>query len=65
VRVQIDGDVCTGHGRCYAVAPTVFEDDEVGVGVVIVTGELSDEERAAADLAVRNCPERAISLIDT
>jgi ferredoxin len=63
-RVVIDGDMCTGHGRCYTLAPSVFEPDDVGYGVVLsprLTPELEEE----AQLALANCPEHAISIVDT
>jgi ferredoxin len=60
-RVSVDPDLCTGHGRCYTLAPDVFDADEVGHSKVLVedvSGEL--EEHAAT--AVQNCPESAITL---
>jgi ferredoxin len=60
-RVLVDGELCTGHGRCYTLAPDVFDADEVGHCIVLedeVAGEL--EEHAV--LAQQNCPERAITL---
>jgi ferredoxin len=61
VRVRIDPDACTGHGRCYSLAPDVFEPDDYGHGKVIVD-EVPDELRAKAKLGVQNCPEHAISV---
>jgi ferredoxin len=61
VRVRIDPDTCTGHGRCYSLAPEVFEPDDYGHGKVIVD-EVPDELRAKAELGVQNCPEHAISV---
>jgi len=61
IRVSVDPDMCTGHGRCYSLAPDVFEPDEMGhcrVLVDEVTGEL--EEQAA--IGAQNCPEGAITL---
>jgi ferredoxin len=61
VKVRIDPDTCTGHGRCYALAPQVFDSDDRGYGVVIDV-ELSTTLRAAAEIGIENCPEQAISL---
>lgn len=47
-RVSVDPDLCTGHGRCYSLAPEVFDADDVGHCVVLVedvSGAL--EEQAA------------------
>ena len=58
----IDYDRCTGHGRCFALSPELFVDDENGYGQVIGDGQVSDELMAAAQRAIRACPEQAISL---
>ncbi|BBZ43541.1 ferredoxin [Mycobacterium parmense] len=61
IRVSVDDERCTGHGRCYTLAPDVFDADEVGHSVVRVTGVSGDLE-AQAVTAEQNCPERAITL---
>jgi ferredoxin len=62
--VVIDENLCTGHGRCYSLAPSVFEPEDRGQGVVSVP-ELDAELEAAAEVAVANCPERAIRIVET
>ena len=60
-RVRVDPDRCTGHGRCYTLAPDIFDADEVGhaiVRVALVSGEL--EQHAVT--GEQNCPEQAITL---
>ncbi|MFZ4584406.1 MAG: ferredoxin [Acidimicrobiia bacterium] len=59
MKVIIDPDRCTGHGRCYATAPLVFEPDDRGHGVVVVDPVPTDLEDAARTGAA-NCPEAAI-----
>jgi len=61
-KVVVDADRCTGHGRCYTLAPDVFDADEVGHSAVLVD-EVSGELEAQAVTAERNCPERAITLL--
>ena len=61
-RVSVDPELCTGHGRCYTLAPDVFDADEVGHSVVIVD-EVSGELEKHAVIGERNCPERAITLL--
>ena len=63
MRVIIDKNACTGHGRCYSLAPEVFEADEFGNSTVIHE-ELPDDLIAQARIGVQNCPERAISIED-
>jgi ferredoxin len=64
VIVEIDTEACTGHGRCYMVAPSVFTSDDSGFGLVVVDGPLDAEQLAEARSAVANCPERAVTLTD-
>ena len=59
--VSVDVDRCTGHGRCYSLAPDVFDADEVGHAVVLI-GEVSGEREAQAKTGEKNCPEQAITL---
>ena len=63
MKIYVDADECTGHGRCYTLAPEVFEADDAGYGSVI-RPEVPEELRAAATIGVQNCPERAIFLED-
>jgi ferredoxin len=62
MRVRIDDDRCTGHGRCYTLAPGVFGCDDSGFGEVLGDGELDDDLVGEARLAALNCPERAVVL---
>ena len=65
MKVQIDHDRCTGHGRCYVLEESLFVDDDAGYGQVIGDGTLEgDDAIAAAKRAVAACPERAISIVE-
>jgi len=59
VRIEVDPGTCTGHGRCYTLAPDVYESDDDGYcatrGLDVPPG-LEEQAEAGA----RNCPERAI-----
>jgi ferredoxin len=61
VKIVLDSDRCTGHGRCYSLAPELFDADDEGHSVVIAT-EVPAGLEAQARLAVDNCPETCISL---
>jgi ferredoxin len=61
VKVIIDTERCTGHGRCYSLAPEVFESDEDGHSMVL-SGDISETLLARAQIGVDNCPEKAISI---
>lgn len=63
VKVRVDTDLCTGHGRCYALAPDVFGADDFGhceILIADVDGELAEH----AKLGAENCPEHAITVED-
>jgi ferredoxin len=60
VRVEIDTGKCSGHGRCWALAPGVFAADDEGYGVVLVADPPAALEEQART-GERNCPERAIT----
>jgi ferredoxin len=61
MKIRIDAEACTGHGRCYSLAPAVFDCDDEGFGQVIDEDVTPDHETDARR-AVASCPERAISL---
>jgi ferredoxin len=61
MRVSVDADRCQGHARCWDISPQVFDLDDEGHGVVLLADVPPDLEDKACE-AVRNCPERAISI---
>lgn len=60
VKVRIDPEICQGQGRCFSIAPSIFDFDDLGNGVVIGDGTLNADTIALAQLAQANCPEHAI-----
>lgn len=63
MKIRLDAERCTGHGRCYALAPDVFAADDYGhceLLVEEVDGPLLEQARTGVD----NCPERALALED-
>lgn len=64
MKVKVDMERCQGHGMCNMVCSDVFKYDEDGFvyipqGMENVSVEIID----AVNLAVTQCPERAISII--
>ena len=64
MKLTVDADRCTGHGRCYTLAPDLlsFDDD----GYVTPRGEVidvPDEQVTDAREAADTCPEGAITLL--
>ena len=62
LRVRVDGERCQGHNRCCALAPTLFEADELGNSKVKGEGRVPAALEAKARLAASNCPEHAVRL---
>ena len=63
MRVRVDPDRCQGHARCYALAPELFEVDDFGLSTALNGGDVAAGLEDKARLAVANCPEQAIEII--
>jgi ferredoxin len=65
VKIRVDRNLCTGHGRCYTLAPQLLSyDDE---GFVTIRGAAIEVPRDQSDVAreaMDSCPEGAITLED-
>jgi ferredoxin len=64
MRVRVDADKCQGHNRCYAIAPELFDVDELGYAHELNDGIVPPALEEKARLAVANCPELAIELTE-
>jgi ferredoxin len=63
MKLFVDDAICTGHGRCYRLAPNILTYDEEGY--VAIRGEPIEfpaDQRELAEEIVATCPEEAISL---
>lgn len=56
----MDLERCTGHGRCWTLAPDVFDADDNGY-CATASVEVGPEQEAYALRAVKSCPEHAIT----
>jgi ferredoxin len=64
MKLRIDSERCQGHGRCYDIAPSLFGEDDEGYGQVLGDGIVPVGREHEARLAVANCPEQAIELVE-
>lgn len=63
MQIKLDSSACQGHGRCYALAPDLFESDDEGYAVLKVgDGQVPAGQEESARLAADNCPEYAIEV---
>ncbi len=63
MKVRVDLDRCVGHGRCYELASELFGEDERG-HCHLETEEVPPGREDLARLAVANCPEKALSVLE-
>jgi ferredoxin len=63
MKVGVDTTKCSGIGLCEVAAPTVFEIGDDGQSRAI-NPEPSEDERAAVEQAVGECPTGALSIED-
>jgi ferredoxin len=65
MKVEIDAELCSGHGRCRILAGSVYRLDDEGYnadrGAII---DVSPENEAVAVRGMKSCPEAAISIVD-
>ena len=63
MRIELDKEACTGHGRCYSLAPDVFEADDDGY-CARSPGEIPPELETSARHGAGSCPEQALTIIE-
>ncbi|WP_194830005.1 ferredoxin [Nocardia sp. XZ_19_231] len=61
MKITIDKAKCSGHARCAATAPEVFELDDAGYALPI-DGAIPSGREGSAEEGAWACPERAISV---
>ena len=63
MKVTVNVDLCTGHGRCYSLAPELFDADDSGFCAQRgTTFDIETEAGPRARQAALNCPEGAITI---
>jgi len=63
MRVEVDRSKCQGHGLCVYEAPEVFDLDDQGTLVVLISTP-SEALRAGVEGASMSCPTEAISILE-
>jgi ferredoxin len=64
MKIHVDSDKCQGHNRCYVLAPELFDVDDYGYATELNDGVVPDGLVEKAELAIANCPERAIEVVE-
>ena len=67
MKITVDANRCSGHGRCYAVAPDLLTYDDEGYvtirGTVLVVPDDQISPRRGATRSA-SCPELAFEVIE-
>ena len=64
MKITVDAEKCQGHSRCYALSPELFSVDDYGLSTVNGDGTVPPALEDKAQLAIANCPENAITIIN-
>lgn len=64
MKIEVNASLCSGHARCNAAAPEIYEVDDSGFSA-ITTLEVAPEQEEAAVRGAQACPERAISIVSS
>jgi ferredoxin len=62
MRINADTEVCIGSGQCVLTEPTVFDQSDDGI-VVLLTDHPDDQAAERARNAVNLCPSQALSIV--
>jgi ferredoxin len=63
VKVTVDTELCAGHAQCAALAPDVYELDDLGYSLpldAVIDPALAEQARKGAQA----CPEGAIRILE-
>jgi ferredoxin len=63
MKTFVNVERCSGHGRCYATAPELFQPNDEGYGRA-VTEEVRPESEQALRMVAAECPEGAIVVLE-
>ena len=61
MKLELDTAGCQGHGRCYSIAPELFDADDEGHAVLLTT-EVPEVQLTLARDAAASCPEEVITV---
>jgi ferredoxin len=64
MRVEVNHDLCEGHGKCQQAAPEVFDFRENEDQSYVKLDDVPEELRPKVDRAIRLCPRQAIAWVN-
>ncbi|HLF99137.1 MAG TPA: ferredoxin [Acidimicrobiia bacterium] len=63
MRIEVDRDLCQGHGVCESEAPEVFSVSKAGE-LTVLDDAPADDLRPKVELAVKFCPTHALKIVE-
>jgi sterol 14-demethylase len=63
MRIEVDRDLCQGHGVCENEAPAVFRVSKAGE-LTVLQETPPETERSAVAAAVKYCPTHALTIVE-
>jgi ferredoxin len=64
MRVELNRERCSGHARCYAIAPEVYDIDDDGFCLPLPNEPIRSDLEDAARAGIDACPENALTAVD-
>lgn len=66
MKIQVIEGQCSGHGRCWTLAPDVYDCDDIGAVLAGEDGiiQVAEGQEANAMKGVRTCPEKALVVVE-
>ena len=64
MKIRVNEEKCQGHARCFALAPEVFDVDDYGQSSAKNDGQVPAAFEEKVRLAIENCPEFAIDVLE-
>jgi len=64
MKIRVNPNLCQGHNRCFSIAPELFAVDDYGLATAVNDGQVPAGIEGKAQLAIDNCPEFAVSVVE-
>ena len=63
MKINVNRSLCSGHARCWSLAPSIYQLDEEGY-IAVESFEVKPGDEALARRGARACPERALTVAE-
>jgi ferredoxin len=63
MKINVNRSLCSGHARCWSLAPAIYQLDEEGY-IAVESFEVKPGDEALARRGARACPERALTVAE-